>query len=190
MALTPELPPMLLLCSNGLLGCDRAVGWDLWNRRRFDGFGGGADAQLLPNLRVELGEDVGVVLEEGADVFAALADAVAVIAVPGAGFLDNVVQHGQIKHVPFAGDALAVEDVELGFAEGGGDLVLDDLDLGAGAGDDVALLDSSDAADIDANRGVELERAAAGGGLRIAEHDADLFADLVDEDKRRARFGD
>ncbi len=30
---------------------------------------------------------------------------------------------------------------------------------------------------------VKLQRAAAGGGLRIAEHHADLFADLVDEDQ-------
>ena len=35
-------------------------------------------------------------------------------------------------------------------------------------------------------RGVELERVAAGGGLRAAEHHADLHADLVDEDDQDA----
>jgi hypothetical protein len=114
-----------------LLSCYGTVGWDGWNRWRFNGFGGGADAQLLPDLRVELGEDVRVILEEATDVFAALADALAIVAVPGAGFLDDVVQDCEIEHVAFAGDALAVEDVELGFAKGSGDLVLDDLDLGA-----------------------------------------------------------
>src|SRR5271170_1783857 len=94
--------PMLLLRSNRLLGYDRAVGWDGWNRWGFNGFGGRADAQLLPDLRVELGKNVGVILEEAADVFAALADAFAVIAVPGAGLLHDVVQHGQIEDVAFA----------------------------------------------------------------------------------------
>ena len=46
----------------------------------------------------------------------------------------------------------------------------------------VAFLDVLDAADVEAHRGVELERRAAGGGLGVAEHDADLLADLVDED--------
>jgi len=45
-------------------------------------------------------------------------------------------------------------------------------------------------ADVDAYRRVELQRAAARGCLRVAEHDADLFAELVDEDERRFRFRD
>jgi hypothetical protein len=103
---------------------------------------------------------------------------------------DDVVGDGQVEHVAFAADAFAIEDVELGFAEGRGYLVLDDLDLGAVAGDDVAFFDGGDAADVDADRGVELEGAAAGGGFGIAEHDADLLADLVDEDERGAGLGD
>jgi hypothetical protein len=117
-----------------------------------------ADVQLLAQLGVHLGEDVLVLLEEGAGVLAALADALAGVAVPCAGLLDDVVGHGEVEHVALAADALAVEDVELGLAEGRGDLVLDDLDLGAVADDDVALLDGGDAADVDADRGVELER--------------------------------
>ena len=88
------------------------------------------------------------------------------------------------------GDAFAEDDVELGLAEGRGDLVLDDLDLGARADDVVAVLDGFDAADLDAHGGVEFEGPAAGGGLGVAEHDADLLADLVDEDEAGARFGD
>ena len=45
-----------------------------------------------------------------------------------------------------------------------------------------------DAADVQADRGVELERVAAGGRLGVAEHDADLHADLVDEDDRAVGF--
>ncbi len=38
--------------------------------------------------------------------------------------------------------------------------------------------------------GVELERVAAGGGLGVAEHHADLHADLVDEDDAGLALGD
>ncbi len=65
---------------------------------------------------------------------------------------------------------------------GGRDLVLHHLDLGFVADGLVALLDGAGAADVQAHRGVELERVAARRGLGAAEHDADLHADLVDED--------
>src|SRR5687767_15813013 len=41
--------------------------------------------------------------------------------------------------------------------------------------------------DVESQRSVELERVAAGGGLGIAEHHADLHADLVDEEHDRIR---
>ena len=66
--------------------------------------------------------------------------------------------------------------------EGRGALVLHDLDPGAVAHDLDPVLDGLDAADVEAHRRVELERPAAGGGLRRAEHHADLLAQLVDED--------
>ena len=55
---------------------------------------------------------------------------------------------------------------------------------------DVAVLDARDAADVDADRRVELQRAAAGRRFGIAEHDADLLAQLVDEDQARLRLRD
>ena len=73
--------------------------------------------------------------------------------------------------------------------KGGGDLVLDDAGAHAVADDLLALLQRLDAADVDADRAVELERAAAGGGLRVAEDDADLLAQLVDEDHVPCRDG-
>ena len=82
-------------------------------------------------------------------------------------------------------DALAVHHVELGDAERRRDLVLHDLDPDPVADRLRAALDRLDAADVQAHRGVELERAAAGRRLRVAEHDADLLAQLVGEDERR-----
>ena len=58
-----------------------------------------------------------VVLEELAGVFAALADALAFIAEPGAALFDDVVGDAEIDQVAFLRDAFAVKDVELGFAE-------------------------------------------------------------------------
>ena len=46
-----------------------------------------------------------------------------------------------------------------------------------------AVLERLDAADVEADRGVELQRPATGGGLGRAEHHADLLAQLVDEDR-------
>src|ERR1019366_4035562 len=137
----------------------------------------GANIQLLAPLGIHFGKDVLVFFQEGAGVFAALPDALACVAVPCAGFFDDVVAHRQVEHVAFAAYALAVENVELRLAKGRGHLVLYDLDLGAVAGYHVAFFNGRDAADIDAHRRVELERTSAGGGLRVAEHDTDLFAD-------------
>ena len=78
----------------------------------------------------------------------------------------------------------AVEDVELGLLERRRHLVLDDLDAGAVSDRVGAVLQRLDATDVEADRRVELQRLAAGGGLGRAEEDADLLAQLVDEDHR------
>ena len=85
---------------------------------------------------------------------------------------------------PSHADALVVHDVELGDPEGAGDLVLHDLDPGAGADRIGPGLEGLDAADVHAHAGVELQRAATGRRLGVAEHDADLLAQLVREDER------
>ena len=69
---------------------------------------------------------------------------------------------------------------------GGRDLVLHDLDAGPVADHLLAVLQRLDATHVETDRGVELQRPATGGGLRRAEHHADLLAQLVDEDHRRA----
>ena len=47
-----------------------------------------------------------------------------------------------------------------------------------------------DPADVQPAAGVELQGVAAGGGLGVAEHDADLHPDLVDEDDQGVGLGD
>ena len=83
-----------------------------------------------------------------------------------------------------------VEDVELRLPEGRRHLVLHHLDARAVADHLLAVLERRDAPHVEPHRGVELERVAAGGGLGVAEHHADLHADLVDEDHRGVRLRD
>src|SRR6266508_2481261 len=153
-----------------------------------DGGGGGvfvelgADAELVEDALFDLVGDVGVVAEELAGVFLALTQLVAFVGVPGAGLAEDALLDAHVDEGAFAGDAVAVEDVELRLFEGRGDLVLDDLDPGAVADRLAAVLEGFDAADVEAHGGVELQRLATGGGLRTAEHDPDLFPQLVDED--------
>ena len=107
-------------------------------------------------------------------IFAALADALALIGKPRARFLDDPCLNTEIDQFAALGDAFAIHDVEIDDLERRRHLVLDDLDPGLVADHLITLLDRADAADVEPNRGVEFERVAAGRGLRIAEHDADL----------------
>src|SRR5581483_4447890 len=130
-----------------------------------------------------------VVLEVLARVVLALADAFAAVAVPGAGLLDDLVVAAHVDELALARDAFAVQDFGDDLLERRRELVLDDLDARLVADDFLALLDRTDAADVQAHRGVELERVAARRrfGTLPRHHDADLHAQLVDEDDERVR---
>ncbi|EGJ74348.1 putative protein recA [Streptomyces sp. Tu6071] len=147
-----------------------------------------ADAELLLDLPLDLVREVGVVLEEVAGVLLALAELVALVRVPGAGLADEAVLDAHVDEPALTADALPVEDVELGLLERRGDLVLHDLAAGPVAHRVRAVLEGLDAADVDAHRGVELQRPATRGGLGGAEHHTDLLAELVDEDRGRLRL--
>ena len=112
----------------------------------------------------------------------ALPEALGVIGEPGARLVDDVVLDGHVQKRALLGDALSVHDVELGLLEGRGDLVLDDLDADAVADVLAVDLDAVDATDVHADGREELEGATARRSLGVAEHDADLLAQLVDED--------
>src|SRR5688572_26395611 len=142
-------------------------------------FGG---QQLLADPALDLPGDLRMLVEESARVLLALADALTVVAEQGARLLVEALRHANVDDLAVAGDAGPVKDLELGFAERRRYLVLDDLDAGLVADDFLAVLQRADAADVQPHGSVELERVAAGGGFRVAEHHADLHADLVDED--------
>ena len=53
-----------------------------------------------------------------------------------------------------------------------------------------AIFYLADAANVEAHRSVEFQRITAGGGFGIAEHHADFFAQLVDENAGGVRLVD
>src|SRR5690606_804177 len=144
--------------------------------RRFaivPGFVRGGDDRRHPGAQLGL-EAFGhrhVLLQVLAGVLLALADALVAVAVPGTRLLHEPGIHAHVDQLALAADALAVEDLGDDLLERRRHLVLDHLDAGLVADDFIALLDRADAADVQAHRGVELERVAAGGGLRaLARH--------------------
>src|SRR4029077_8316019 len=100
-------------------------------------------------------------------------------------FRDDLPLDADVENRALPGEAGAVHDVELGLLERWRDLVLHHLDADAVADRLDAFLQRFDAADVEADRRVELERASAGRRLRAAEHDADLLAELVREETDR-----
>src|SRR5258708_28128141 len=127
--------------------------------------------------------------QEDSSVFPALAHAFTGITNPGAGLFQNAFIHAQVDQVALARDAFAIKNIEFGFAERRGHFVLHDFGAGTRADHSIAFVDGLNAANIDAHRSVELQCAVRGGGFRIAEHHANLFADLVDEDQAGLGFG-
>ena len=139
-------------------------------------------------MRFNFGGHFRVFLQPHAHVVFALADFIAIVAVPRAGFFDDADLIAPVDQLAFAAYAFAVEDVELGLAERRRHFVFNHFHAGFVAQDLVAFFNLADAADIEAHGGVELERVAAGGGFRTAEHHADLHADLVDEHHQSVGF--
>src|SRR5271165_420678 len=150
----------------------------------------GGQLQLLAQRHFQLAADVLVFLEEDAGVFAALAQAFSAVTNPRAALFEKAFINAEIDQVALARDAFAVDDVEFGFAEGRGHFVLNDFGAGARTDHLVAFLDGLNAANVHAHGSIKLQRASARGSLRIAEHYANLFADLVDEDEAGVGLGD
>src|SRR5262249_51273776 len=144
-------------------------------------------AHRVADLRLDLGRGVGVLLQELARVVLPLADLVAGVRIPCARFFENAVIDAEVDDLALARGGLAVEDVEQRLAKRRRHLVLDDLDARFAADHLLAALDRPDATDVETHRRVELERIAARGRFRIAEHHADLHPDLIDEDYKHVR---
>src|SRR5580700_11614584 len=138
--------------------------------------------KLQAYLLLDLAGDGLVLLQEVAHVVLALPDALALVAVPGAGLLDDPLGAAELDDLALAGNANAVHDLKLGFAKRRRNLVLHHLDAGHIADDFFAILDRTDLTDVEAYRRIELERIASSRCLGAAKHHADLHANLVDED--------
>src|SRR5687767_7567303 len=121
--------------------------------------------------------------QERSGVLAALSEALVAVAEVRAGLLDELPLDGDIEDASLPRDAIAVDDVELGLLEGWRHLVLHDFDANAVADRLHALLQRLDAADVEADRGVELQRPPARSRLGVSEHDPDLLAQLIREDR-------
>src|SRR6266851_1967022 len=143
--------------------------------------GGDRNADCGADLGLDLCRDVTVLSQPLAGVVLALADLVAVVRVPGAGLLDDVMRHAKLDDFAFTRNTFTVENIEKRLAKRRRDLILDHLDPRFVADDFLTALDRANAADVEPDRGVELERVAAGGRLRIAEHHSDFHPDLIDE---------
>ena len=92
-------------------------------------------------------------------------------------------QNSEIDQIALARDSLAVDQVHFGFLEGRGNLVLDHLDFCTVTDRLIAILQSRPAPHFQPDGSIEFQSAASGGCLRVAEHHADLFAKLIDEDE-------
>src|SRR4051812_4663378 len=100
--------------------------------RRGDGFVVDArtDAKLFLDALLDLVPNIRVLTQERSGVLLALTELFAVVRVPGSGLADQALLHTDVDQRAFAGNALTVDDVELGLLERRGHLVLDDLDPG------------------------------------------------------------
>ena len=128
------------------------------------------------HLTLDIVGDLGVIAQELLGVVAALTQADIAVVEPCAALLNDAQLDTQIDELTHLGDALAEHDVKLSLTERRSHLVLDDLGAGVVA-DELAgrILQALHAADIDADRGIILQGAAAGGDLGVAVDHAHLF---------------
>src|SRR5262249_21583575 len=142
---------------------------------------------LAADPAVDLRRDVRVALQEVFRGLATLAEPRLVEGEPRARLAHDAHRDTDVEQPALAGDALAVHHVELGDPERRRDLVLHDLDADPVADRFGPGLDRLDPADVEADARVELQPPTAGRRLGVAEHHADLLAELVREDQRRVR---
>src|SRR6185437_847560 len=152
--------------------------------------GKGLQAQFAAQFDFQLGRNILIFFQELLRILASLANPLTFIAEPGSGFLHHTLVHSQVQQVSFAGDAFSVHDVKFGLSEGRSRFVLYNLDFSPRAYHQIGVFDGGNAADIHADGRIKLERPATSGGFRVAEHDPDLFPDLIDKDQAGARLGD
>src|SRR6266852_707617 len=96
-------------------------------------------------------------LQEQAGIVAPLAQPFAAKRNPSAGFFQDPLIDAKVDQIALAGNAFTIEDVEFGFAEWRGNLVLHDFGARTRTDDAIAFLDGLNAPNIEANRGIKLQ---------------------------------
>ncbi len=102
-----------------------------------------------------------IFLEQILHVLASLSEALALVREPRTALFDDVIVRCEIDQIAFARDAFAVHDVELGLAERRSAFVLNNLYAGSISDHAVAVLDRTDAANIQTDARVKLQSLSA-----------------------------
>ena len=145
-------------CPGGLLTCRRFPGpRGLRAGRRRLATGHTRQPQDLPELLLDGGGDVRMVLEILLGVFASLANAVLLVRIPGAAFVHEAFVAREILEVPLAGDADPIHHVKLRLAERRRHFVLHHLGPYAAADHLVPIFDLADPPDIQADGGIKFQ---------------------------------
>jgi len=147
-------------------------------RRKGDLLGGCRSACL--DFLFKGGRQLGVLHQILFRLFATLSERVFAMAEVSASLFDDAEADSRIQDVSFLGDALGVKDIELRLAERGSDLVFHDFDacfishdlLGIAGFPNRFLQDLVDAADIEAQGAVELQRISSGRRFGVSDTDA------------------
>ena len=133
-------------------------------------------------LLFQLLREFGIILKEDARIVASLTHAHFTVVIPGTALVDEFFINRKIEDGALFGNAFAIEHIEFCRFERRSDLVFNNLDARSVADDIGTVFQRIYTADIQTDAGIKLECFAAGGCLRVAEHDADLLTQLVDED--------
>src|SRR5690554_124644 len=133
--------------------------------------------------------DIQVCLEEVDCILPALPYLLTHVRVPGTTLVKQFIFERSIENTPVVAYPFAEEHVEFNFLERWSNLVLHDL-YSYPVSDDIVGTSAYCfyAANLDSDRGVELECITTGGRLRVTEHDIDLHTNLVYENDGRIAF--
>src|SRR5581483_199430 len=148
---------------------------------------GRLDHHLLADPRFDFRRRFRMLLQIIARVLLTLTDTILLIGIPGARFLDDVLLRANVDQLAGLGDALIIKNIEFALLEGRSQLVFDHFNARLTPDNLFTLFDRADAPDIQTQGGVKLERVAARGGFGVAEHHADLHADLINKDNQGVR---
>src|SRR5882672_10748942 len=175
---TCHLSPVTSLLLSRLATCRRGC-----NLKCFDDATLNADSQCGSHLILDSFFQIVIFLQRCLGIFAALAQTFAFVGKPCSTLFHHPVYNCKIEHIAFARNSLAVHDVKFTLSEWRSDFILNHLNLSAITGNLVTFFNRADAANIKPQRRIELQRTASGSRFGTSKHYANLFANLIDEDK-------